>query len=142
MRNRETEVLAPAGSYECLEAAVQAGADAVYLGGRQFGARAFAANFDREDLLRALEYVHLRGRKLYLTVNTLLKDRETEELVERTLAPKKTKPKTKGLVKDVRLFLNTVNRAIDVMKQSGIRAQTDKRETEQYFEYIVRIPKA
>ena len=57
MRNRETEVLAPAGSYECLEAAVQAGADAVYLGGRQFGARAFAANFDREDLLRALEYV-------------------------------------------------------------------------------------
>ena len=52
MRNRETEVLAPAGSYECLEAAVQAGADAVYLGGRQFGARAFAANFDREDLLR------------------------------------------------------------------------------------------
>lgn len=82
MRNRETEVLAPAGSYECLEAAVQAGADAVYLGGRQFGARAFAANFDREDLLRALEYVHLRGRKLYLTVNTLLKDRETEELEE------------------------------------------------------------
>ena len=82
MRKRETEVLAPAGSYECLEAAVQAGADAVYLGGRQFGARAFAANFDREDLLRALEYVHLRGRKLYLTVNTLLKDRETEELEE------------------------------------------------------------
>ena len=82
MRNRETEVLAPAGSYECLEAAVQAGADAVYLGGRQFGARAFAANFDREDLLRALEYVHLRGRKLYLTVNTLLKGRETEELEE------------------------------------------------------------
>lgn len=82
MRNRETEVLAPAGSYECLEAAVQAGADAVYLGGRQFGARAFAANFDREDLLRALEYVHLRGRKLYLTVNTLLKDREIEELEE------------------------------------------------------------
>ena len=82
MRNRKTEVLAPAGSYECLEAAVQAGADAVYLGGRQFGARAFAANFDREDLLRALEYVHLRGRKLYLTVNTLLKDRETEELEE------------------------------------------------------------
>ena len=68
--------------------------------------------------------------------------RETEELVERALAPKKAKQKTRGIVKDVRLFLNTVNRAIDVMKQSGIRAQTDKRETEQYFEYIVRIPKA
>lgn len=60
MRNRETEVLAPAGSYECLEAAVQAGADAVYLGGASLAPGLLAANFDREDLLRALEYVHLR----------------------------------------------------------------------------------
>ena len=83
-----------------------------------------------------------RKKVLHTIVQKQLTVRETEELVERALAPKKAKQKTRGIVKDVRLFLNTVNRAIDVMKQSGIRAQTDKRETEQYFEYIVRIPKA
>ncbi len=70
------ELLAPAGSWEAMEAAVGAGADAVYVGGRAFGARAFAANFSGEDLCRAVDYVHLRGCRLYLTVNTLLKNRE------------------------------------------------------------------
>lgn len=83
-----------------------------------------------------------RKKVLHTIAQKQLTVRETEELVERVLAPKKAKQKTRGIVKDVRLFLNTLNRAIDVMKQSGIRAQTDKRETEQYFEYIVRIPKA
>lgn len=70
------EVLAPAGSYECMVAAFNAGADAVYVGGSMFGARAFAGNFDTEELLQAIDYAHIRGKKLFLTVNTLLKNQE------------------------------------------------------------------
>lgn len=73
------ELLAPAGSYESLCAAVNAGADAVYIGGSRFGARAYADNPEEEALLRGIDYCHLHGRKLYLTVNTLLKERELEE---------------------------------------------------------------
>lgn len=76
------EILAPAGDYETLEAAICAGADAVYAGGRQFGARAYAKNFNKEEMLSAIDYVHLHGRKLYLTVNTLIKEREFAELYE------------------------------------------------------------
>lgn len=71
----KTELLAPAGSMEALKAAVSAGADAVYLGGAAFGARAYAKNLDEQEILSAIDYVHLRNRKLYLTVNTLLKGR-------------------------------------------------------------------
>ena len=78
--NRDVEILAPAGSMECLRAAVAAGADAVYLGGTKFGARAYAQNLSEEDLVQAIEYVHIHGRKIYMTVNTLLKDRELNEL--------------------------------------------------------------
>lgn len=74
------ELLAPAGSFQTLEAVVQAGADAVYLGGSRFGARAYADNFTEGELLDAIDYVHLYGRKLYLTVNTLLKRAEIETL--------------------------------------------------------------
>ncbi len=84
---RKIEVLAPAGSFESMKAAVSAGADAVYMGGTKFGARAYAENPDRELLLKAVDHVHLHGKKLYLTVNTLLKERElSEELVD-FLAP-------------------------------------------------------
>lgn len=79
MENR-TELLAPAGSYEGMTAAFSAGADAVYIGGTRFGARAYAENPDGEGLKRAIQYAHMRKRKLYLTVNTLLKDAEMEEL--------------------------------------------------------------
>ena len=68
MRNN-VEILAPAGSRESLEAAVHAGADAVYLGGKRFGARAYADNFGEEELLSAIDYVHIHGKRLYLTVN-------------------------------------------------------------------------
>ena len=78
--NRDVEILAPAGSRECLRAAVAAGADAIYLGGTKFGARAYAQNLSEEDLVQAIEYVHIHGRKIYMTVNTLLKDRELNEL--------------------------------------------------------------
>lgn len=75
-----TELLAPAGSYDSLRAAVGAGADAVYLGGSRFGARAYADNFKEDELCRGIRYAHLHNCDLYLTVNTLLKDRELDEL--------------------------------------------------------------
>lgn len=76
------ELLAPAGSFECLVAAVSAGADAIYVGGRRFGARAFAKNFDLPELLDALTYCKLHGVKLYVTVNTLLEDKEISDVVD------------------------------------------------------------
>ena len=80
MGNRE--VLAPAGTYECFRAAINAGADAVYLGGSMFGARAFAGNFEEVELIKAIRTAHLYGRKVYLTVNTLLRNDELEKLVQ------------------------------------------------------------
>ncbi len=74
------ELLAPAGDMQCLYAAVKGGADAVYVGGRSFGARAFAKNFDIDELSYAVRYCHIHGVKLYVTVNTLVYDREMREL--------------------------------------------------------------
>jgi putative protease len=74
------ELLAPAGSWESLEAAVYAGADAVYLSGKRYGARKYASNFSDEDLLRAIAFAHLHGVRVYVTVNTLLTDNELPEL--------------------------------------------------------------
>ncbi|MCD7883571.1 MAG: U32 family peptidase [Lachnospiraceae bacterium] len=82
-----TELLAPAGSLEALRQAVDAGADAVYIGGQMFGARAYADNPDETELIEGIEYCHLRGRKIYLTVNTLLKERELKEQLIPWLAP-------------------------------------------------------
>lgn len=76
----KVELLAPAGNYEAFLGAVNAGADAVYLGGERFGARAYADNFKTEEILRALHVAHFYGKKIYLTVNTLLKERELAEL--------------------------------------------------------------
>ncbi|MDD6037923.1 MAG: U32 family peptidase [bacterium] len=73
------ELLAPAGSLETFQAVLAAGADAVYVGGAQFGARAYAKNFTQDELLYAIDYAHLFDKKLHLTVNTLLKNREIEE---------------------------------------------------------------
>ena len=81
-QDRKIEILAPAGSYESFHAAIVAGADAVYAGGPKFGARAFAENFTEAQLLNAIDYAHLHQRKFYLTVNTLLKDFEIEQLPE------------------------------------------------------------
>lgn len=72
------EVLAPAGSLEICKAVINAGADAVYLGGDMFGARAYAGNLNNEEMLEALDYAHRAGCRIYLTVNTLLKHKEIE----------------------------------------------------------------
>ena len=81
------ELLAPAGSYEAFEAALGAGADAVYVGGPEFGARAYAHNFTQEELMKAIDVAHIHGKKLYLTVNTLLKNRELQERLFEALRP-------------------------------------------------------
>lgn len=81
------ELLAPAGSAKTARAAIAAGADAVYIGGARFGARAYAANPDQDELLDVLDYVHLRGKKLYLTINTLLKEQELKNELYDYLAP-------------------------------------------------------
>lgn len=83
---RRPEVLAPAGSFESMKAAVSAGADGVYIGGSRFGARAYADNPDESQLLEAIDYVHLHGVSLYMTVNTLMKEQELGELYD-FLAP-------------------------------------------------------
>ncbi|MCM1162160.1 MAG: U32 family peptidase [Roseburia sp.] len=79
---KQVELLAPAGSLPCFYAAMNAGADAVYLGGDKFGARAYADNFNTEELLEAIGYAHLFHKKVYLTMNTLLKDEELLKAVD------------------------------------------------------------
>ncbi|WP_269850330.1 peptidase U32 family protein [Methanosarcina horonobensis] len=78
MKPAKPELLAPAGGMEALIAAVENGADAVYLGARAFSARGYASNFSEEELEKAIDYAHLRGVKIYVTVNTLLKEEEME----------------------------------------------------------------
>ncbi|MBR3264672.1 MAG: U32 family peptidase [Erysipelotrichaceae bacterium] len=73
---RKAELLAPAGNFECLKAAIKGGADAVYLGGKNFSARAFAKNFDSDELEEAVRYAHLRNVRIFVTINTLMSDNE------------------------------------------------------------------
>ena len=82
MKKNQLELLAPAGSYDIFRAVLNAGADAVYVGGGQFGARAYANNFTEEELLEAIDFAHLRGVKVYLTVNTLIKNSEFSKLYD------------------------------------------------------------
>ncbi len=103
MKDR-VEILAPAGSKECLKAAIAAGADAVYTGGALFGARAYAHNLTEEELLEAIDYVHLHGRRLYLTVNTLIKDREMEKQMYDYLLPYYRQGLDAVIVQDIGLF--------------------------------------
>ncbi|MFR6488723.1 MAG: peptidase U32 family protein [Clostridium sp.] len=78
---KKVELLAPAGSMEALRAAVQNGCDAVYLGGSMFGARAFANNFDEEELIEAIAYAHVYGVRVFVTVNTLIREEEFDDCV-------------------------------------------------------------
>lgn len=82
MKNKDFELLAPAGSLEILKGVIESGADAVYVGGSMFGARAYANNFTEEELLEAIDFAHLRGVKVYLTVNTLIKNSEFSKLYD------------------------------------------------------------
>lgn len=79
---KKVELLAPAGNFECLKAAINNGANAVYLGGKNFSARAFANNFDKDELIKAVEYAHLRDVKVYVTLNTILNEDEISNAIK------------------------------------------------------------
>ena len=79
---KKVELLSPAGSFDALRSAVQNGCDAVYLGGMMFGARAFANNFDEEELKKTVAYAHIYGVRVFVTVNTLLYEEELETFKE------------------------------------------------------------
>ena len=79
---KKIELLAPAGSMESFYAAIEAGADAIYLGGKNFGARAFSKNFNDEEMVKAINYAHIYGVKVYVTCNTLIYDREVSEFLK------------------------------------------------------------
>lgn len=104
MRKNELEILAPAGSYEIFKAVLNAGADAVYVGGSRFGARAYADNFSEEELLRAIDEAHIHGRKLYLTVNTLMKEDELEKELYPYLLPYYRQGLDAVIVQDIGAF--------------------------------------
>lgn len=100
----KNEILSPAGSIETLYAGINAGADAVYIGGQLFGARAYAENPDNNELLRAIDYVHLHDKKLYLTVNTLLKNSEIEDKLYHYLLPLYEQGLDAVIVQDIGVF--------------------------------------
>ena len=79
---KKIELLAPAGNMESLYAAISAGADAVYLSGKKYGARAFAANFSDDELVEAINYSHLYDVKVYVTVNTLIYESEMDDFIK------------------------------------------------------------
>jgi len=79
---KKTELLIPVGNKECLIAAIHNGADAVYLGGKKFGARAYSNNFDKEEMIEAIKLCHLYGVKIYVTVNTMIYNNEVEEIID------------------------------------------------------------
>lgn len=100
----QSELLAPAGSYDSLRAAINAGADAMYIGGSNFGARAFAENLDETMMLKAIDLVHLHNKKLYLTVNTLLKNNELEEQLYNYVKPLYEEGLDAVIVQDLGVF--------------------------------------
>ena len=79
---KKVELLAPAGNLECLKVAVDNGADAIYLGGQSFSARAYADNFNEDEIIEGIRYAHIRGCKVYVTINTMVYDDEIDSLLE------------------------------------------------------------
>lgn len=104
MSKPKVELLAPASGLESVRGAIFAGADAVYTGGGKFGARAYADNLVEDELLQAIDFVHLHGKKLYLTVNTLLKDKELKEELVSYLMPYYKQGLDAVIVQDLGVF--------------------------------------
>ena len=102
---KDVELLAPAGSYDIAIAAINAGADAIYLGGENFGARANAENLNTEEIVDVLNYAHLNGRKVYLTINTLLKNKEIKNDLYDFLRPLYENGLDSVIVQDVGVLL-------------------------------------
>lgn len=110
----DVELLAPAGSWEAMEGAIGAGADVVYAGGRLFGARAYAENFSEDELCRAIDYAHLRKCRFYLTINTLLKNREISEQLDPYLLPLYEQGLDAVIVQDLGVFAHIRRRFPDL----------------------------
>ena len=131
----DAELLAPAGSWEAMEGAIGAGADAVYVGGPLFGARAYAPNLSVEELCRAVDYVHLRKCRLYLTVNTLLKNKELFCQLEDYLSPLYQQGLDAVIVQDLGVFAFIRERfpdlAIHASTQMGITGVNSARMLEE-----------
>ncbi len=108
------ELLAPAGNFQCLKAAVACGANAVYLGMEKYGARASACNFDSENLLHAVEFAHLHGVKVYVTVNTVIKDGEIQDAIEHALEARKAGADAL-IVQDIGFICELKKRAPDIV---------------------------
>lgn len=104
MKRPQVEILAPASGLEAIRAAIFAGADAVYTGGAKFGARAYADNLVEDELLQAIDFVHLHGKQIYLTVNTLLKEKELEEDLVAYLTPYYERGLDAVIVQDIGVF--------------------------------------
>src|SRR5574344_582517 len=79
---KKIELLAPAGNFDTLKVAINAGCDAVYIGGKHFGARSYAGNFTNEEIVEAIKYAHLYAVKIYVTINTLVYDNEVDDLIK------------------------------------------------------------
>ena len=130
---REVELLAPAGDIESLIAGVQNGADAIYLGGSLFSARAYAKNFDNEQLLEAVKYAHLRNVKIYVTVNTLYKDEEYEDLINYIDYLYDIQVDAL-IIQDIGLFYLVKNRYKDFAIHMSTQASVMNKQAAKYFE--------
>ena len=124
---RKVELLAPAGDLECIKAAINAGADAVYTGGDKFGARAFANNLSKDELIEAINYAHIHEAFLYLTVNTLIKDDEIKKDLYDYILPLYEAGLDAVIVQDMGVFKfikeNFYNLDIHISTQSTINGR-------------------
>ncbi len=126
---REVELLAPAGSYDIAIAAINAGADAVYLGGENFGARANAENLSQEEIIDVLNYAHLNGRKVYLTINTLLKNKEIKNDLFDFLRPLYENGLDSVIVQDIGVLLFVKKHFPGLMIHASTQMTIEGKET-------------
>lgn len=133
---REIELLAPAGSYDIAIAAINAGADAVYLGGENFGARANAENLNTEEIIDVLNYAHLNGRKVYLTINTLLKNKEIHNDLYDFLRPLYENGLDSVIVQDIGVLLFVRNHFPDLKIHASTQMTISGNETVKWLKEL------
>jgi len=132
----KAEILAPASSFESVKAAYNAGADAIYIGGLKFGARAYADNMSEQELLGAIDYAHLHNKKIYMTVNTLLKENELKDELYNYLLPYYEQGLDAVIVQD----LGVMSFIKEVFPHMAIHASTQMAITGEYMpEYLEKI---
>ena len=131
----KTEILAPCGSYEILIAAVKAGADACYIGGNKFGARAYATNLQSDSIFQAIDYAHLHDVRLYLTVNTLLKNNEIKELYN-YLAPYYEAGIDAVIVQDLGVFEYVKNTFPDLSIHCSTQMNINSRHSAEFMKNL------